>query len=188
MTDYSQHSKAYINTLDIGYDAAILEGLRFIDFAALVSPGARVFIKPNLTYPSYRPGVMTSPEAVEAAILAIREYTPNIFIGDSDSGGYNRFSMDEVYQETGLSKFTKSYGVQVVNLSHGERKTIHFHYRGKDFDLDLPRLLTDEIDLFVTMPVPKVHANTGVSLTFKLSGAVSQSPPTGCASTRISST
>lgn len=160
--------RAYIQSLtEADYLQVTRNGLEFIGFDRLVTRNSRIFIKPNLTFPTYRPGVMTNPQAVEAAILAIREYTPYIYMGDSDSGGYNRFSMDEVYQETGLSEIAKQYGVQIVNLSKVERRPIYFKYRNRDFTLDLPRLLTDEIDLLVTMPVPKVHANTGVSLTFK---------------------
>lgn len=159
---------AYIESLkDYGYFQNIRNGLDFIQFQKLIPKEAKVFIKPNLTFPVYRPGVMTSPEAVEAALLAFKEFTPNIYIGDSDSGGYNRFSMDKVYQETGLQKFADKYGIEVVNLSRVERKAISFKYRGETISLQLPKLLTDEIDLLVTMPVPKVHANTGVSLSFK---------------------
>jgi len=160
--------RAYIQSLArTSYLEVVREGLDFIQLHKLVKPDTRVFIKPNLTYPTFRPGVMTSPEAVEAAILALREYTANIYIGDSDSGGYNRFSMDQVYNETGLRGFADKYQVEVINLSKLERRTIHFYYEGKEFSLGLPRLLTDEIDLLVTMPVPKVHVNTGVSLTLK---------------------
>lgn len=159
---------AYLGSLrGSGYDELIREGLEYIQFNTLVGSGSRVFIKPNLTFPSYRPGVMTSPEAVEAAIVAIRDYTPHVYIGDADSGGYNPFSMDGVYGKTGLRDLATRYGVHVVNLSKIERKQIEFQYRRRKFTLDLPRLLTDEIDLLVTMPVPKVHCNTGVSLTFK---------------------
>jgi len=168
MIDGNRPYRGFISRIEPqGYLSAIKDGLNYINFSQLVSAKSRVFIKPNLTYPIFRPGVMTNPQAVEAAILAIQEYTPNIFIGDSDSGGYNRFSMDEVYAETGLSKFAKQYGVQVINLSYCERKEINFSYLGKDFNVALPRLLTDDMDLLVTMPVPKVHANTGVSLTYK---------------------
>jgi len=159
--------RVYIEHIQCDDLERIRQGLEWIDFAQLVSNSSHIFIKPNLTFPTYRPGVMTSLEAIEAAILAIREYTPHIYIGDADSGGYNRFSMNEVYRETGLWQFANKYGVQVVNLSHIPRKTISFTYRHRTFTLDLPRLLTDEIDLLITMPVPKVHANTGVSLTFK---------------------
>lgn len=160
--------RAFLGSLLVAdYLDLMQQGLEWIGFDRLTPKDARVFIKPNLTFPTYRPGVMTNPQAVEAAILAVREYTPYIIIGDADSGGYNRFSMDEVYRETGLWQFAEKYGVQVVNLSKVERRTITFRYRNRDFSIDLPRLLTDEIDLLITMPVPKVHANTVVSLTFK---------------------
>lgn len=159
--------RAFLEKVDEDYVNAIQQGLQWINFEKFVSEGKCIFIKPNLTFPMYRPGVMTNPRAVEAAILAVREYTPFIYVGDADSGGYNRFSMDEVYRATGLWQFAEKYGVRVVNLSKIERRTITFQYRKHDFSLDLPRLLTDEIDLLITMPVPKIHANTVVSLTFK---------------------
>lgn len=160
---------AYLRELENNnYLSLIQRGLEWIQFESLLpSSGARVFIKPNLTFPTYRPGVMTSPEAIEAAILAIREYTPNIILGDADSGGYNRFSMSEVYKETGIADFAQRHGVSVVNLSDGPRKPVEFRYKRKNLKIELPTLLTDEIDLLVTMPVPKVHANTTVSLSFK---------------------
>lgn len=161
-------NKAYIGDLSAtDYLTNIREGLNFIEWGRTVTSDTRIFIKPNLTYPTYRPGVMTCPEAIEAAIIAIKDYTPHVMIGDSDSGGYNRFSMDEVYQATGLMNFTQKYGVQVVNLSSGPRRAIDFKYAGKSFSLDLPRLLMDDMDQLVTMPVPKMHSNTTVSLSFK---------------------
>jgi len=160
--------RAYLGNLNKdSYIDIISQGLDYIKFGELVSSNTQVFIKPNLTYPMYRHGVMTNPEAVKAAILAIREYTSNIVIGDADSGGYNRFSMDEVYKETGLWEFTKNNGVEIVNLSNTKRKTVQISFENKQIDLDLPSLLTDDIDLLITMPVPKIHANTGVSLSFK---------------------
>jgi len=161
-------AKACITSLDDhSYADAISSGLERIDFSRLVGPSDKIFLKPNLTFPTYRQGVMTNPQALRSAIMAIKEYTNHIYIGDSDSGGYNRFSMDEVYQETGLGQFAKENGVQIVNLSSLDTKAIEFSYRNRQFQLNLPRLLTDEIDLLVTMPVPKVHMNTTVSLTFK---------------------
>lgn len=149
------------------YGPKITEGLRFCKFGSDLPPNPRIFIKPNLTFPTYRPGVMTSPETVEAVIIALREFTSDLWIGDADSGGYNRFSMDEVYSATGLIDFTKKYGVSVVNLSNLERETIQVQVRRKSVDVRLPVLLTREIDCLVTVPVPKIHMNTGVSLTFK---------------------
>lgn len=150
------------NYLDV-----IRAGLRFTDFGSAVSRQTRVFVKPNLTFPSYRPGVMTSPAAVEAAIQAIREHCDEVWMGDADSGGYYPFSMDEVYRTTGMIEFAARHGVRVVNLSRLERGPVRVRSRHRLMEFELPRLLTNDIDMLITMPVPKVHLNTGVSLTLK---------------------
>jgi uncharacterized protein (DUF362 family) len=142
-------------------------GLADIRFGEHVSSSTRVFIKPNLTFPHYEPGVMTSPDAVQAAILAIRDYTPHVSLGDADSGGYNRFNMDEVYEKTGVKRFADENGARVVNLSSLPRRNVALQCGSKTIEVDLPRLLLDEVDVFITMPVPKIHMNSGVSLTYK---------------------
>ncbi|MDQ6615889.1 MAG: DUF362 domain-containing protein [Actinomycetota bacterium] len=157
----------HVNGDGSDYLSAIRAGLAYVDFGIGLPAKPRVFVKPNLTFPSYRPGVMTSPAAVEALILALKDYTPHIWLGDSDSGGYNRFSMDEVYVTTGVAEYATRHGVEVVNLSHLPTQSVSFECRGRPLTLALPRLLTSEIDVLITMPVPKVHVNTGVSLTFK---------------------
>lgn len=149
------------------YLERIRAGLDFVRFGEGLPAQPRVFIKPNLTFPTYRPGVMTSPDALEAAIVALQDYTPYISVGDSDSGGYNPFAMEEVYEATGIVHFAERHGVEVVNLSKLDRTPITFRVGGRDMVLDLPRLLVEDIDVLLTMPVPKVHTNTGVSLTFK---------------------
>lgn len=160
--------RAFIDhiTAESYYDQ-VRRGLEYVRFGDKVSATSKVFVKPNLTFPTFRPGVMTSQVAIDAALRAIREYTQHIYIGDADSGGYNRFSMTEVYQETGVEEIANRYGAQLVNLSLLERRPIQFRYQRKDFTLNLPALLTDEIDVLVTLPVPKIHMNTGVSLSFK---------------------
>jgi uncharacterized protein (DUF362 family) len=160
-------AKAFIAPItSISYVERIREGFAFIDFARLVNAQSHVFLKPNLTYPTYRPGVMTSIEAVEAAVIALKDFTPHVYIGDSDSGGYYPFSMEKVYAEIGMYDLGKRHGVEVVNLSHVPRKTIEIGGSPR-LSLELPALLTDETDLLITLPVPKIHMYTGVSLTFK---------------------
>ena len=159
--------KAYIASVEDGYPNAVSFGIQWIGLDQSIKPSDTIFIKPNFTFPVYRRGVMTNPDAIEAVIASLRNYTKNIIIGDADSGGYNCFPMEEVFKEVGLNRIAEKYNVKVVNLSKLERKSITFKYKNRNFFLDLPRLLTDEIDLLITMPVPKVHANTVVSLTFK---------------------
>jgi uncharacterized protein (DUF362 family) len=160
--------RTFIGSLeDRDYLNNIKLGLEYIRFGTLANNNTRVFIKPNLTYPEYKPGVMTNPEAVAAAIQAVRDYTSQIWIGDSDSGGYNRFSMDQVYNQTGMRNICDKYNAKIVNLSNVPRRAISFEYRKKKFSLDLPVLLLDEVDFTITMPVPKIHSNTKVSLSLK---------------------
>ena len=160
--------RAFIGSLTgAGYLELIRQGLDWIGFGNAVSRQSRVFVKPNLTFPSYRPGVMTSPDAVEAALTAILDYTPRVYVGDADSGGYNPFSMDEVYRETGLVERAARLGVSIVNLSREARSPTELSVGRRRLRVELPRLLTEEIDLLVTVPVPKMHANSTVSLTFK---------------------
>lgn len=162
--------RAFLGRIDsdsLNYLDLIRQGLERIGLSERMPTTPKIFLKPNLTFPVYRPGVMTSPEAVEAAIIALADYGAKVWVGDSDSGGYNPFSMHEVYNKTGIADFASRLGVRVVNLSSLERRSISFSCRGKPFQLELPRLLTDEIDALITLPVPKIHMNTGVSLTFK---------------------
>jgi uncharacterized protein (DUF362 family) len=163
----SQTAKVFIERINQDYLARIQEGLSFVDMASKVRTGETVFIKPNLTFPHYKEGVMTSPECIEQLVVAIKDYTSNIIIGESDGGGYNRFSMDEVFEKTGIRLIAKKHNVKLVNLSSLPSRNIDFHYEQRQFSVPLPQLLLDEVQLFITVPVPKVHSNTGVSISIK---------------------
>ncbi len=160
-------ARVYLGGLrDGGYLDQVRRGLEFVGAGEMIDRHTRLFVKPNLTFPTYRPGVMTSLAAVEAAVIALKDYTPHICLGDSDSGGYNPFSMHEVYGEIGMYDLARRYGVQVVNLTDLPRRSVPLA-GGRPLPVELPVLLTDEIDHLVTLPVPKIHMNTQVSLTFK---------------------
>ena len=168
--------RIFIEHLGNNYGARIREGFTFINLASMVKSGDAIFIKPNLTFPHYREGVMTSPECIEQLVVALKDYTHNIIIGEADGGGYNRFSMDEVFEKTGLRTISKKYNVRLVNLSKMPSRNIHFQYKRREFSVPLPQLLLDEVQLFITAPVPKVHANTGVSMSIKNQWGCIQEP------------
>lgn len=169
--------KIFIDYLNDNYLARIQEGLSYINIASMVKPGDAIFIKPNLTFPYYREGVMTTPECIEQLVLTLKDYSSNVIIGEADGGGYNRFSMDEVFEKTGLRTISKKYNVRLVNLSKMPSRNIYFHYKHREFSVPLPQLLLDEVRLFITVPVPKVHANTGVSMSIKNQWGCIQEPP-----------
>lgn len=168
-----RESRVFIHKLTNSLDDLIAKGFSFLGDRASLKWGDRVSIKPNLTFPEFRKGVMTNPETIEAVIRYLKNFTDQITICESDSGGYNRFSMDEVFHRTGISEFAKRHGVRVVNMSHSSSRPVQ---SGKGFSVPLPRFLLDETDLFVTLPVPKVHSNAIVSLGLKNQWGIIQQP------------
>src|SRR2546428_8714609 len=110
---------------------------------------------------------MTRMDGIEAAVLAVKDYTSEISMGDSDAGGYYPFSMDKVYGEIGMYDLGRRHGVPIVNLSTVPSRAVPVDGAPVDGTIEMPRLLLDETDLLVTLPVPKIHMRTTVSLTFK---------------------
>ena len=172
----SETAKIFIERINQDYLTQIQKGLSFIDITSKVKDRDTVFIKPNLTFPHYMKGVMTSLECIEQLVVALKDYTGNIIIGESDGGGYNRFSMDAVFDKTGVRAIAKKHGVKLVNLSRLASRNIHFQYKRREFAVPLPCLLLDEVQLFITVPVPKVHSNTGVSMSIKNQWGCIQEP------------
>ncbi len=139
---------------------------QFLRWQNLISTGSRVFIKPNLTWRKPQPGVTVTPEFLAAAVEVLRERTRHIIVGESN-GGYHTFPAEEAFESHGLYDLAKRFGIQVVNLSACEAETVAAVVGGRPVDVELPKLLLRDIDVFLTLPVPKVHTNTTVSLGFK---------------------
>jgi uncharacterized protein (DUF362 family) len=159
-----------------GYETTVAAGLEEVRFFERVPRGATVFLKLNLTFPVYRPGVMTSFECVKAvtSLLANRGYS--VIIGEADSGGYNRFSIDEVFKGMGIDKLARETGARIVNVSFAEPEFLELRVGLRRLRVPVPRLLLHEIDAFITMPVPKVHLNTRVSMAIKNQWGCIQEP------------
>lgn len=169
-------AKIFLGHINNNYRERIQQALQYIDLGSKVKYGDPIFIKPNLTFPQYREGVMTSPEFIEGLVVVLKEYSDKIIIGEADGGGYNRFSMDKVFEETGIRQIGDKYGVRIVNLSKLPARDINFEYKGKQFAVPLPQLLLDEVKVFITTPVPKVHSNTRVSMSIKNQWGCIQEP------------
>lgn len=140
--------------------------LAWLGWEHFLPRGARVFIKPNLTWPVHLPGVTTTPQAIEAVVAALRGRTPNITIGESD-GGYHSYRADDALRGHGLYAMAERWGARVVNLSADVPEDVTSDVAGRRVTVTLPRILLHETDVFITMPVPKVHVMTRVSLGFK---------------------
>lgn len=138
----------------------------WLQLREIVPNGARVFLKPNLTWREPMPGVTTTPAFIAGVVAALRDRTPHLIIGESD-GGYHSFKAEEAFKSHGLYDLRDTFGVQVVNLSDGPSESRTVDIAGYPVTVELPGFLLHEVDVFITLPVPKVHAMSGVSLGLK---------------------
>jgi uncharacterized protein (DUF362 family) len=135
-------------------------------FEPALPRGQRVAVKPNLTFPHHRPGVTTSPEVLRAVVERLVERKNQVFVVESD-GGYGAWDCERALRGHGVHEMCAAFGATAVNLSASPRTTLTVRRRGGSLDIPFPRLLLDGIDAFVSVPVPKVHCMTGVSLAMK---------------------
>jgi uncharacterized protein (DUF362 family) len=151
---------------DAEIEPSIREAWQGLALTGDIRPDTRVSIKPNYTYPWYKPGVTTSPAVLEATVRVLRDYTAHIRIVESD-GGSNAWTAEQVFAGHGVPELCQKYGVTAVSLSQHPSKLFRTVVAGEEIEMELPALLVEETDFFITMPVPKVHAMTGLSLGFK---------------------
>ncbi len=141
------------------------EALNWLQAGPLMR-GARVFVKPNFTWTAPTPGVTTSPAFIEAVISRLADWTGQITVGEAD-GGYHAFKAQEAFAAHGLDDLRRRFGISIVNLSEVAAGRFTTAVGQREVAVDLPRFLIEEVDVFVTLPVPKVHIMTGLSLGFK---------------------
>ena len=143
-----------------------LQALDWVEWETLIKPDSKIFIKPNLTYPFYKPGVTTSPAMIEALVSVLSNRCSNIMIGESD-GGSHAWKAEEAFEGHDLFNIATKYNVRLVNLCKIPSEYVETSVAGKRVKVHMPSLLIHDTDVFITMPVPKVHVMTNVSLGFK---------------------
>jgi uncharacterized protein (DUF362 family) len=143
------------------------DALKWLARDDMIKGASTIFIKPNLTYPAPLQGVTTTPEFLDALVRILRDRTAaRIFIGESD-GGYHSYKAQEAFRGHGLYELGKRYGVEIINLSSIPSERAISRVGCKEIAVELPSFLLREVDFFITAPVPKIHAMTGVSLGLK---------------------
>jgi uncharacterized protein (DUF362 family) len=85
-----------------------------------------------------------------------------MIVGESD-GGYRGWPAELSFKNHHLPEICKKFNACLVNLSQVPTTEIEFSLSSGKKELQLPTLLLDQIDVFVTLPVPKIHQVTTMS-------------------------
>jgi len=165
MSPENKH-RAYIAEVDSHLEDTLKAGLEFIQWDKYIAANSTVFVKPNFTFPQYREGITTSPALLKHLLKLLKTRAGRIIMGESD-GGNNSFRADEGFRGHGMVEVGRELGVELVNLSSIPSIVVEGEVLGRRVSVPLPRLLLEEIDCFITVPVLKVHAMTGVTLSLK---------------------
>ncbi len=160
--------KVYINTInEQNLLDEVQNGLEFIQSNEIINEDSIIFIKPNLTDVTHKPGITTTPKMIKAVIEALSPRVKKIFVGESDEGNYS-YSADMSLENHGVFNVARYFSnVEVVNLSKLPRTRVTENVCGKDVWVDLPDLLINEVDCLISVPVLKTHAMTRGTFSIK---------------------
>ncbi|MFA5866580.1 MAG: DUF362 domain-containing protein [Actinomycetota bacterium] len=160
------NDRAYLARSDVDLIETIQTALDGIDWHSIIPQNSKVFIKTNLTWPSYKPGVTTSPLVIDAFLSVLKRRTDAIYLCESDKGYLNQ-SCIESLRGNGLDEILQRHGVSFVNLSEMPVREVTDTVRGKEIKIPLPEPLLGDDVIFISMPVLKTHSLTGISAGMK---------------------
>lgn len=156
---------AYISKIE-DLKGDLKKSLDFIKWKKQVKKDSKVFVKPNFTYPYYKEGITTSPELLKFLLEILKDRADTVILGESD-GGNQSFTADDSFRGHGMHDICRDTGVKLVNLSNMESRFVEDSINGKTVKVQLPKLIIDGVDCFMSVPVLKVHVMTNVTLSMK---------------------
>jgi uncharacterized protein (DUF362 family) len=152
--------RAYTGRTGGGIEQAVRAGLEHIGWTDIVRPGARVLVKPNLTYPRYKEGATTSPEFIDAVLGILRERTPHITVAESD-GGNHSYPAEVPFEGHDLPDIVARHDAELFSLSRDEWERVPVKSGLFPRSIPLSKRMLHEFDVTVNLPVPKMHFVVG---------------------------
>ena len=138
----------------------ITNALDWIGWAGKVRSDSTVFVKPNFTWPTFRPGVVTSPDFLAVLVPLLKDRARRVLVGESD---LPIFQTARAFQGLGIDRICRRSGAEMVELSRVPASTVETTVGGRKIRILLPRLLLNDVDVVVNAAVPKCHVVTGMS-------------------------
>jgi uncharacterized protein (DUF362 family)/Pyruvate/2-oxoacid:ferredoxin oxidoreductase delta subunit len=128
---------------------------------AIVQPGQRVLLKPNLLGPfAVERGVTTHPSVVRAAILLAREAGGRVFVGDSPAMG----PLAAIAKACGLEPVLAETGAELLDFAEAQEFDVPAYRIGPR--LKLAKALS-QVDVVITLPKLKTHGQMTMTAALK---------------------
>ena len=159
-------ARVYLGSSTANRDRELRAAFEFIGLQEELSAPRKVFVKPNFTFPRPVSGVTTSRDMLEDTLKILSESGAEVFVGESN-GGYGSFTAAEAFAGQDLFEMCRRTGAQPLDLSTEELREYSGVIGGKEVSVRLARLLVEEVNFTISLPVLKVHAMTTVSLSMK---------------------
>src|SRR2546422_11506909 len=156
----------YLGDSATGRENSLRAAFEYIGLDKDLSESAKVFVKPNFTYPRPVRGVTTSREMLEETLSLLSESGAEVFVGESN-GGYGSFLAAEAFAGQGLHEICRRTGAQAMDLSKEELEEYSDVIGGKEVSVRLGRILVEEGDINYSLSVLKDQAKTTVSMSIK---------------------
>ncbi len=157
--------RAFIGKRTVG-DSRLRECLDFLNWTEEVKENSTVFVKPNFTYPYAKAGITTTPDMLRELVKILSERAGRVIVGESN-GGNHSFSAHDSFDGHNMHAICKEHGAELVNLSELPAAYVEEEIDGRKVKVQVPKLLLDEVDCFVSVPVLKVHVMTTITLSMK---------------------
>lgn len=143
-------------------ESALLDGLKAINWHAIIPKGAKVLLKVNGCHYRFMPGLVTVPAVAAKFIEILLERADTVVVCESD---LQRWDADIVLKGVGYKRAIERVGGTVINLSKTDM--MDFQINGELFTKrPLPKIF-QQCDVFITMPVLKTHKLWYISLGLK---------------------
>jgi len=133
-----QLKKVYAEKIKLNISDVIYRAMESIGLLGQIDSSCRLCIKPNFTYPCYKPGVTTSPQVIEETVKILREFTKHISIIETD-GGYGTFKAEEAFKGHNIYELCKKYNIEAVNLNKEPAENITIVTKSREKKYCCPR-------------------------------------------------
>lgn len=141
-----------------GVHDAVREAMELARWREFISEGADVSLKVNLGWDLFLPGAVTGPWVLEGVIQTIQNHVGKIYVVESDQVVVN---VEKALRQTRIDKVCERYGVEWVNMTNSEFRTVPMPNGMAFEEIRVPEILLRT--QLITIPTIKTHNKTTIT-------------------------